>query len=199
MGSQQCLGGRRAGTPYPPLHVMVPHHLNGVCGHSDQVRHLSGPAFSLSVDFFRPVGRRRATRCAPTVPSARKCYVVVFQSAVWCGSVTTLVADPSFTRPALKRCFSLVLPAPSPSGRPSARPPPAHPLPPNPGLFRNVELATGPSMGVAATAAVGLGARIAWAVPCVVRRGESGKGWIRGLFEKSSCRSKSAGSVHVCS
>ena len=145
----------------PPLHVMVPYHRNGVCGHSDQVRHLSGPAFSLSVDFSRPVGRRRATRCAPTVPSARKCYVVVFQSAVWCGSVTTLVADPSFTRPALKRCFSLVLPAPSPSGRPSARPPPAHPPPPHQGRYGAAGPRTLPSMGLAATAAVGLGARIA--------------------------------------
>ena len=34
-------------------------------------------------------------------------------------------------------------------------------------------------MGVAATAAVGVGARIAWAVPCVVRHGGSKKGWIR--------------------
>ena len=127
-------------------------------------------------------GARRAAR--QPCPAPKKCPGVVFQGAVWCGSVATLVADRPFTRPALKRCFSLVLPAPSPSGRPSARPPPAHPLPPNPGLFRAMELATGPSMGVAATAAVGLGARIAWAVPCVVRRGESGKGWIRGLFEK---------------
>ena len=120
-GEQTVPGWTAGGHPLPPLHAMVHYHRNGVCGHSDQVRHLSGPAFSMSVDFFRPVGRRRATRCAPTVPSARKCYVVVFQSAVWCGSVTTLVADPSFTRPTLQRYFSL--PIRAPVSPPSARPP----------------------------------------------------------------------------
>ena len=122
-------------------------------------------------------GARRAAR--QPCPAPKKCPGVVFQGAVWCGSVATLVADPPFTRPALKRCFSLVLPAPSPSGRPSARPPPAHPPPPHQGFYGAAGPVTLPCMGVAATAAVGVGARIAWAVPCVVRHGGSKKGWIR--------------------
>ena len=133
---QRSLGGRRAGTPYPPLHVMAPHHLNGVCGHSDQVRRLSGPVFSLSVDFSRRVGRRRATRCAPTVLGAqkmsrggvsehrlvRKCY----HPSGWPS------IHPSGTEKVLLPRAPCTLPIRAPVSPPSARPPPTT----KPGTFQ---------------------------------------------------------------
>ena len=139
-------------------------------------------------------GARRAAR--QPCPAPKKSPGVVFQGAVWCGSVATLVADPPFTRPALKKCFSSwSLHPPHPGARqPALRPPtPYHQTRDFSGQWswrqvppwvwqRRLPLVWVPGLH---------GPCRAW---CGVGSPEKGGS---GAFLKSSCRSKSAGSVHV--